>query len=63
MPKTTKKVDKVGMSPAVHRKLLDDQVKDLNQRIDDLIDDFTTAIKDANRRLDKVCVRLGLPKS
>ena len=63
MPKTTKKVDKVGMSPAVHRKLLDDQVKDLNQRIDDLIDGFTTAIKDANRRLDKVCVRLGLPKS
>ena len=63
MPKTTKKVDKVGMSPAVHRKLLDDQVKDLNQRIDDLINDFTTAIKDANRRLDKVCVRLGLPKS
>jgi len=63
MPKTTKKVDKVGKSPAVHRKLLDDQVKDLNQRIDDLIDDFTTAIKDANRRLDKVCVRLGLPKS
>ena len=63
MPKTTKKVDKLGMSSVVHRKLLDDQIKDLNKRIDDLIDDFTTAIKDSNKRLDKVCSRLGLPKS
>ena len=63
MPKKTKKVDKLGMSPAVHRKLLDDKIEDLDQRIDDLIDDFTTAIDSTNKRLDKVCSRLGLPKS
>ena len=63
MPKKTKKVDKVGMAPAVQRKLLDDKIEDLNQRIDDLIDDFATAIEGANKRLDKVCSRLGLPKS
>ena len=63
MPKKTKKVDKVGMAPAVQRKLLDDKIEDLNQRIDDLIDDFTIAIEGANKRLDKVCSRLGLPKS
>ena len=51
------------MEPSVHRKKLEDEIEKLNNRIDDLIDDFTTAIDGANKRLDKVCSRLGLPKS
>jgi len=63
MPKKIKKVDNVGMAPAVHRSKIDKDIEILNQRIDDLIDDFTIAIEGANKRLDKVCSRLGLPKS
>ena len=63
MVKKTKKVDTLGMEPSVHRKKLEDEIEKLNNRIDDLIDDFTTAIDGTNKRLDKVCSRLGLPKS
>ena len=43
--KEVKKVDKLGMAPAVHRNKIDKDIEILNRRIDDLIDDFTEAIK------------------
>jgi len=34
----------------------------LHKRVDDLIDDFTTAIKKVQNKLDKISNRMGLPK-
>ena len=34
----------------------------LHKRIDDLIDDFTVAIRKVQDKLDKVSGRMGLPK-
>ena len=35
----------------------------LHKRIDDLIDDYTEAIKKIQDKLDKVSGRMGLPKN
>tara|TARA_R100000750_G_C2310741_1_gene82389 strand:+ start:519 stop:734 length:216 start_codon:yes stop_codon:yes gene_type:complete len=61
--KEVKKVDNLGMAPAVHRNKIDKDIEILNKRIDDLIDDFTEAIKKVQDKLDKVSGRMGLPKS
>jgi len=61
--KKTKKVDTLGMEPSVHRKKLEDEIEKLNNRIDDMIEDFGDIIDEVNKRLDKVCGRMGLPKS
>ena len=63
MVKKTKKVDKLGMAPAVHRKQLEDEIEKLNNRIDDMVEDFGDIIDEVNKKLDKVCGRMGLPKS
>ena len=63
MVKKTKKVDKLGMAPAVHRKQLEDEIEKLNNRIDDMVEDFGDIIDEINKKLDKVCGRMGLPKS
>ena len=63
MVKKTKKVDTLGMEPSVHRKKLEDEIEKLNNRIDDMIEDFGDIIDEVNKRLDKVCGRMGLPKS
>jgi len=61
--KKTKKVDTLGMEPSVHRKKLEDEIEKLNNRIDDMVEDFGDIIDEVNKRLDKVCGRMGLPKS
>ena len=63
MVKKTKKVDTLGMEPSVHRKKLEDEIEKLNNRIDDMVEDFGDIIDEVNKRLDKVCGRMGLPKS
>ena len=63
MPKKTKKVDTLGMEPSVHRKKLEDEIEKLNNRIDDMVEDFGDIIDEVNKKLDKVCGRMGLPKS
>ena len=60
--KEAKKVDTLGMAPAVHRNKIDKDIEILNRRIDDLIDDFTVAIRKVQNKLDKVASRMGLPK-
>jgi len=61
--KKIKKVDTLGMEPSVHRKKLEDEIEKLNNRIDDMVEDFGDIIDEVNKRLDKVCGRMGLPKS
>ena len=63
MVKKTKKVDTLGMEPSVHRKKLEDEIEKLNNRINDMVEDFGDIIDEVNKRLDKVCGRMGLPKS
>ncbi len=70
MVKKTEKTDKLGMAPAVHRKQLEDKIKEINKRIDELeqeqqltVEDFGDVIDEVNKKLDKVCGRMGLPKS
>ena len=63
MVKKIKKVDTLGMEPSVHRKKLEDEIEKLNNRIDDMVEDFGDIIDEVNKRLDKVCGRMGLPKS
>ena len=63
MPKKTKKVDTLGMEPSVHRKKLEDEIEKLNNRIDDMVEDFGDIIDEVNKKLDKICGRMGLPKS
>ena len=63
MVKKTKKVDTLGMEPSVHRKKLEDEIEKLNNRIDDMVEDFGDIIDEINKKLDKVCGRMGLPKS
>ena len=63
MVKKTKKVDTLGMEPSVHRKKLEDEIEKLNNRIDDMVEDFGDIIDEVNKKLDKVCGRMGLPKS
>ena len=60
--KEVKKVDKLGMAPAVHRNKIDKDIEILNRRIDELIDHFTEAIKKVQNKLDKVSGRMGIPK-
>ena len=60
--KTISKKDTLGMAPAVHRSKIDKDIEIINKRIDDLIDDFTEAIKKIQDKLDKVSGRMGLPK-
>ena len=50
------------MAPAVHRNKIDKDIEILNKRIDDLIDDFTEAIRKVQNKLDKVSGRMGIPK-
>ena len=50
------------MAPAVHRSKIDKDIEIINKRIDDLIDDFTEAIKKIQDKLDKISGRMGLPK-
>jgi len=61
--KKIKKVDTLGMEPSVHRKKLEDEIEKLNNRIDDMVEDFGDIIDEVNKKLDKVCGRMGLPKS
>ena len=63
MVKKIKKVDTLGMEPSVHRKKLEDEIEKLNNRIDDMVEDFGDIIDEVNKKLDKVCGRMGLPKS
>ena len=63
MVKKTKKIDTLGMEPSVHRKKLEDEIEKLNNRIDDMVEDFGDVINEINKKLDKVCGRMGLPKS
>ena len=58
---TKKKKDELGMSPAVHRKKLENDIESVHDRIDDLIDDFGEQIAGIKNKLDKICSRLGLP--
>ena len=43
-------------------KKVDKDIEILHKRIDDLIDDFTVAIRKVQDKLDKVSGRMGLPK-
>ena len=63
MPKKTKKEDTLGMAPAVHRQKLEDEIEAMNIRIDDIVEDFGDVISEINKRLDKICVRMGLPRT
>jgi len=64
MPKkaTKKKKDTLGMAPAVHRNQLEEQIKELDQRIDTLIDDFGSIIDTHKDKIDKICTRMGINK-
>jgi len=61
--KKIKKVDTLGMEPSVHRKKLEDEIEKLNNRIDDMVEDFGDIIDEVNKKLDKVCGRMGLPRT
>ena len=58
MPK--KIVEKKEIKKVVKSKINENEV--LHKRIDDLIDDYTEAIKKVQDKLDKVSGRMGLPK-
>ena len=62
MPEKTKKktVAKKEVEKPVENKVSDVDV--LHKRVDDLIDDFTVAIRKVQNKLDKVASRMGLPK-
>jgi len=62
MPEKTKKktVTKKEVEKPVKKKVSDIDV--LHKRVDDLIDDFTVAIRKVQNKLDKVASRMGLPK-
>ena len=62
MPEKTKKktVTKKEVKKPVENKVSDVDV--LHKRVDDLIDDFTVAIRKVQDKLDKVADRMGLPK-
>ena len=59
MPK--KVVEKKEVKKVVKSKINENEI--LHKRIDDLIDDYTEAIKKIQDKLDKVSGRMGLPKS
>ena len=42
---------------------LEERIDELDKRIDDLIVDFGDVINDMQKTLDKICVRMGLPKN
>jgi len=50
------------MAPAVHRNQLEEQIKELDQRIDTLIDDFGSIIDTHKDKIDKICTRMGINK-
>ena len=58
MPK--KIVEKKEVKKVVKSKINENEV--LHKRIDDLIDDYTEAIRKIQDKLDKVSGRMGLPK-
>ena len=58
--KTKKKTVKKEVKKPVEKKVSDIDV--LHKRVDDLIDDFTLAIRKVQNKLDKVASRMGLPK-
>jgi len=58
MPK--KVVEKKEVKKVVKNKINENEL--LNKRIDDLIDDFTEAIRKVQNKLDKVSGRMGIPK-
>jgi len=58
MPK--KVVEKKEVKKVVKNKINENEL--LHKRIDDLIDDFTEAIKKIQNKLDKVSGRMGIPK-
>ena len=64
MPKkaTKKKKDTLGMAPAVHRSELEKDIDKINHRIDTLIDDFSDVIDTHNKKIDRICIRMGMPK-
>ena len=64
MPKkaTKKKKDTLGMAPAVHRSELQKDIDKINHRIDTLIDDFSDVIDTHNKKIDRICIRMGMPK-
>lgn len=62
MPKKATKKNELGTAPAVHRSQLEKQIKELNQRIDTLIDDFSDVIDTHNKKIDRICIRMGMPK-
>ena len=63
MPKKTKKEDTLGMAPAVHRQKLEDDIEAMNVRIDDMVEEFGDIIDEINKRLDKISVLMGLPRT
>jgi len=58
MPK--KVVEKKEVKKVVKNKINENEL--LHKRIDDLIDDFTEAIRKVQNKLDKVSGRMGIPK-
>ena len=57
---TKKVVEKKEIKKVVKSKINENEI--LHKRIDDLIDDYTEAIKKIQDKLDKVSGRMGLPK-
>ena len=62
MPKKATKKNELGTAPAVHRSQLEEQIKELNQRIDTLIDDFGNITETHKKKIDRLCVRIGINK-
>ena len=62
MKKEAKKktTEKKEVKKVVKKKLSENDI--LHKRVDDLIDDFTVAIRKIQDKLDKVSDRMGLPK-
>jgi len=63
--KVTKKVakkDTLGMAPAVHRNELQKDIDKINHRIDTLIDDFGNITETHKKKIDRLCVRIGINK-
>ena len=60
--KTSSKKDTIGMAPAVHRSELEKDIDKINHRIDTLIDDFGNITETHKKKIDRLCVRIGINK-
>ena len=50
------------MAPAVHRSELEKDIDKINHRIDTLIDDFGNITETHKKKIDRLCVRIGINK-